>query len=46
MKSKTLRREGFYISGVADLALWGCGKGSIEMRPFTCKHLREAINER
>ena len=42
MKSKTLRREGFFVSGVADLNLWGGGKGSIEMRPFTCQHLREA----
>ena len=41
MKSKTLKREGFYILGVSDLTLWGGGKGSIEMRPFTCKHLRE-----
>lgn len=42
MKNKILRRDGFYVSGVADLTLWGCGKGSIEMRPFTCQHLREA----
>ena len=42
MKSKILRREGFYISGVADLNLWGGGKGSIEMKAFTCQHLREA----
>jgi hypothetical protein len=42
MKSKILRREGFFVSGVADLNLWGGGKGSIEMKPFACQHIREA----
>jgi hypothetical protein len=42
MKSKTLKWQGFYISGVADLTLWGGGKGSIEMKSFTCQHIKEA----
>jgi len=42
MKSKTLKWQGYYISGVADLTLWGGGKGSIEMKGFTCQHIREA----
>jgi len=48
MKSITLKREGFFVSGVSDLTLWGCGKGSIEMKPFTVSHLKyikEKIND-
>jgi hypothetical protein len=45
MKNITLKFTGFTVKGISELKLWGGGKGSIEMKSFDVKHLREIREE-
>lgn len=36
-KTVTLKMIGYWITGIADLTMWGGGNGCIEMKPFETK---------
>lgn len=36
-KTVTLKKVGYYVSGTADLTMWGGGNASIDMKPFKTK---------
>jgi hypothetical protein len=45
MKTKTLKLIGYYITGTADLTLWGGGNASIDMKPIKVDKLPEDLQE-
>jgi len=41
MKEITLKLTGYYVTGTADITLWGGGDTCIEMEPFNVKTIKE-----
>ena len=41
IKKLILKRQGFFVTGTADVTPWGGGRASIPMESFTVKHLKE-----
>lgn len=43
MKTKTitLKKTGYYVTGVSDLTMWGNDPGCISMKPFLVKDIKK-----
>jgi len=41
MKTITLKKTGYYVTGVSDLTLWGNEPGCIIMKPFRINNIKK-----